>query len=106
MNAASIDTLYEIYEILCQLTNYFHVQLEQGVLSKIEKISETACADHQTTVISDQVSKISSNEISKSFFKSVDELTDIYGAKLKYLLKFSEKLTVPLETDLANLRIN
>ena len=83
-NASSIDLIYSLYEMLCQLINYLNMQLDS---EECKKIVEQSIFEQP--------------EIGASFGNSFDEMKKVYAAKLKYLLKFNadNKSSVRLELD-------
>lgn len=103
-NAASVDRLFDIYELLCQTVYFFNLHLDKNICSKILSLTQEACVN-KTSTIQGQSTSSYLTDIGQSFSKSFDEMKNIYSAKLKYLLKFSEKMNVQLETSLENLKI-
>lgn len=90
--AASIDVLFEIYELLCQILYYFVNQLKQNICSSITALTEVHFSGVQPTIrYSQNTTTVVNplNDVAQSYQKSFDELKNFFGAKLKYLLKFS-----------------
>ena len=102
--AASIDILFEIYELLCQMLNYFTSELRQKVCQSITALTEAKCSSVKSTLSSASQSQNHLNDVAQSYLKSFNELRNFFNAKLKYLLKFSGNVNVQLE--LEHLKLN
>jgi hypothetical protein len=107
--AASIDALFEIYELLCQILYYFVTQLKQNICPSITSLTEVHFSGVQPTFKYSQnpgtvVNPLS--DVAQSYQKSFDELKNFFGAKLKYLLKFSNNANLSQYPAIENLKIN
>jgi len=102
--AASIDILFEIHEMLCQILNFFVSELKQKVCQSITNLIEARCSNVSSTLPNAMQSNVHLNDIAVSYLKSFNELRNFFNAKLKYLLKFSGNVNVQLEFE--NLKLN
>ena len=103
--AASIDMLFEIYEILCQIVNYFVNVLKQNICPTIVVLTEAKLATVHPTFNMNTAAQNHLQDIAQSYAKSFTELKNFFNAKLKYLLKFSGSVNVQLE-GFENLKLN
>ena len=85
--------------MLCQLVNFLHLQLDQIICPNILNMVKNACSGSEMND-----NKLLS-DIGRSHVKSFEEMRNIYAAKLKYLLKFSDKTTVRLDEAIESLQI-
>ena len=102
--AASIDILFEIYELLCQILSYFASELKQKVCQSITALTEAKCSNVSSTLANASQTQNHLSDIAQSYLKSFNELRNFFNAKLKYLLKFSGNVNVQLE--LESLKLN
>lgn len=92
-NSPAVDGVFSVYENLCQLVNHVQVLLAQEVCVKVGECANKACGGEFP-------------EIGRSYEKSFEEMSSIFAAKLKYLVKFAEKTNVDLESGIDALKIN
>ena len=107
--AGAIDLLFEVFELLCQLINYYQLKLKQVVCSNIVALTQKTCQHIKSTVGPADATQGSLNDIGQSYLRSFEELKSIFSAKLKYLLRFSGNSTIQLdnlENSIANLQVN
>jgi N-terminal acetyltransferase B complex non-catalytic subunit len=109
--AATVDKIYDIYEIVCQLINFYTVKLKEITSAKILKLTQSLFKNTNPTIMYTNSTATqpaianSLTDISYSYVKSFEELTNVYNAKLKYLLKFAHNTNVKLATSIESLKI-
>jgi hypothetical protein len=116
--ATVVDKIYEIYELVCQLINFYLAKLKEITSAKILKLTQYLFKNINPTII--HVNSAATQppptppstsivnffgDISHSYVKSFEELTNVYNAKLKYLLKFAQNTNVKLAISIESLKI-
>ena len=89
--ALSVDVVYEIFELLTNLINFYPTQLKQNVCPNVLSLTQALFTDQQSTIklVNPNSSNVSLNDIAQSYSKSFDELKTNFSLKLKYLSKFA-----------------
>ena len=109
--AESVNAIFGIYETLCHLVNYLHLQLKFIICPSISSRCEFVFSQvNSTSSLTTNNSLTPSNQlgdIGQSYQKSFDELKNHMNNKLKYLLKLSgNTVSSQLAVSLESLKLN
>jgi N-terminal acetyltransferase B complex non-catalytic subunit len=87
--APCIDVLFEIYELLCALVNFFVQRLKQDICPHIVQFVDKNVHNIQPTILSKTTQTSHLSDLPQSYLKSFEDLKIAFNQKLDMMLKLS-----------------